>query len=545
LTIVANQIKCEQIKFNSVNNSSSGIVMTTWKNMRDNFQRISSSLPLCFVVPGHFTKRDGDEEIARMSWRHDELILAGLSSHPMMKKCTIIDITGKGLPEKCAGEKEDEEGVKGDALREVLLRAVYKFMSPQDKSEVEKDVVAFMKKKVIYNSIYESCQVYGIVKRNEYVEEIVKMKTVDANKLISTQLEHNKCGLFIREVIRPGSNVSKNIKEDSIILWSKENKGLQELATICGEAAPGQSFIVFRPGEQSSLGIRVSNGRIAQVREKMLKGNSLPNSQSMSVKGRFTYIVDGLPEAFDPREVITYLAKKQWYTLQGNGRNLKSSQLRVLADSPPPLKIYPNAATGKNIFIYEDGKKVKDEPQHVNGGKEKEGENGDGKKEMDWEPPPLFDNEDVEGREDKEHQSTVNSVRKSPQSPPWPSHASSSSSSSSSKAAPVSATSGGGGLMEEEKKRMDNMDKEMMDLKNKMKALESTMTKNNEEISNKFNVLEQQQQSANVDIKNMFAQLMAEMGGLKATMTANVSIPTNNEEQRKKQRVDSPAPMNA
>ncbi len=137
----------------------------------------------------------------------------------------------------------------------------------------------------------------------------MKMKTDAANSLIAAQLEHNRCGVFLREVIRPGSNVSSSIKEDSMILWAKDNKGIPELASICADT--GEAFIVFRPGEQSSLGIRVKNGRIAQVRARMLKGESLPNQQSMSVKGRLVYIVDGLPEAYDPKEVITYLSSQK------------------------------------------------------------------------------------------------------------------------------------------------------------------------------------------------------------------------------------------
>ncbi len=61
-----------------------------------------------------------------MKWRHDELILSGKVGHPMSKKVTLFDITGYNPPEKIGGEGEkDEGGVKGDALREVLLRAVF------------------------------------------------------------------------------------------------------------------------------------------------------------------------------------------------------------------------------------------------------------------------------------------------------------------------------------------------------------------------------------------------------------------------------------
>ena len=90
---------------------------------------------------------------------------------------------------------------------------------------------------------------------------------------------------------------------------------------------------------------------------------------------------------------------------------------------------------------------------------------------------------------------------------------------------------------------MDAMEKEMLDLKNKMSCLENNMSKNNEDISAKFNVLEQQQQAANVDIKSMFAQLITEMGAIKSTMSTSLStVPA--EQERKKARVDSPAPMN-
>jgi hypothetical protein len=567
LKIVHNQIKSEQIMLKNVNNSST--VMASWKSLRENRQRIFSDSPLCFVVPGHFTKRDGDDDLAGMNWRHDDLILAAQSSHPMVKKVTFFDMTGKGLPERCDEKKEDDEGVKGDALREILLRAVFKYMSPSDTTAVEKDVVAFMKNRVISSSIYDSCQVYGIVKRKEYVEEIVKMRTEEANKLILNQLEYNKCGLFFREVIRPGSNVAKNIKEDSIILWSKDNKSLTELTSICCEAGPGQAFIVYRPGEQAALGVRVMNGKIAQVREKMLKGDNLPNCLSMAVKGRLVYIVDGLPEAYDPRQVITYLGKKQWFVLQGNARNIKSTQLRVLADQEPPVRILPNAATGKHIFIYEEGKKMKEEVSVVVGDGEEDGNNkekgkdeNDEQKGMDWEPPPLFGEDDDDkgyGQQNtaktlspdcvnptvrascRQNSPLVNSSSSSSREMP---KAVLSSSTSVCNAVPTECVKVGHAMTEEDRKRMDQMEDEMRELKNKMASLENNLTKNNEEIGNKFNMLEQQQQASNADIKNMFAQMMSEMSSIKATVTAAHVTPTVPEEQRKKPRVDSTAPMN-
>ncbi len=56
------------------------------------------------------------------------------------------------------------------------------------------------------------------MKRKEYVEKIVKTKTEEANRLISSQLEHNRYRVFLRKVIRPGSSVSKSGKDDSMIL---------------------------------------------------------------------------------------------------------------------------------------------------------------------------------------------------------------------------------------------------------------------------------------------------------------------------------------
>jgi hypothetical protein len=556
---VHNQIKSEQIILKNVNNNCAGTVMASWKSLRENLHRIFSDSPLCFVVPGHFTKRDGDDELAKMTWRHDELILAAKSAHPMVKKVTFFDMTGKGLVERCEEKKEDDEGVKGDALREVLLRAVFKYMSPSDITAVEKDVVAFMKNRVISSSIYDTCQVYGIVKKKEYVEEIVKMRTEDANKLILNQIEHNKCGLFFREVIRPGSQVAKNIKEDSIILWSKDNKSLTELASICCDAGPGQAFIVYRPGEQTTLGVRVMNGKIAHVREKMLKGDNLPNCLSMAVKGRLVYIVDGLPEAYDPKQVISYLGRKQWFVLQGSTRNIKSTQLRVLADQEPPMWIMPNAATGKNIFIYEEGKKMKEEvAAGVGDGKEdvksKVDDKGvsDEQKGMEWEPPPLFEEDETDKGEDQ-HKSAVpdgghRTVRASGHQnvPPVLSSSSSSCSKELPKAvsASPSAPAVGNAILEEDRKRLNLMEEEMRELKNKMISFENNFTKNNEEIGKKFNVLEQQQQSSNADIKNMFAQMMTEMSTIKATVTAAHAPTVVPEEQRKKPRVDSSAPMN-
>jgi hypothetical protein len=213
-----------------------------------------------------------------------------------------------------------------------------------------------------------------------------------------------------------------------------------------------------------------------------------------------------------------------------------------MSDVPPPMKIYPNAATGKNIFIYEDGKKVKEDLQFVSGGTEKGEEKGEDKKEMDWEPPPLFGDDVGDGKEE-------NGVKKQTplsQAPPAQSSSSSSSStiSTPSRFVDGSVPSGVVKSVEEERKRMDIMEKEMLELKNKMSCLENSMAKNNEDVANKFNAIELQQQSANVDIKNMFSQLMSEMGSIKTTISTTAVMATNTEEQRKKPRVDSPAPMN-
>ncbi len=96
-----------------------------------------------------------------------------------------------------------------------------------------------------------------------------------------------------------------------------------------------------------------------------------------------------------------------------------------------------------------------------------------------------------------------------------------------------------------EKKRMDVMEKEMEELKNKMCSLEKSMVQSNEHIENKFNAIEQQQAASNIDIKSMFGQLIAEIGTLKTSVASITSSgAVQGEEQRKKARVDSPAPMN-
>jgi hypothetical protein len=249
--------------------------------------------------------------------------------------------------------------------------------------------------------------------------------------------------------------------------------------------------------------------------------------------------------------VVTYLGKKGWFVLVGSSKNLKSTQVRVLADQDPPSKIYPNVSTGKNIFIYEEGKKWKDDP--TPGGEEdkeeekneKEKDGSDETKKMDWEPPPLFGGEENGTQDDLQYptkQAPPNASNAIKQAPLRP-LVSSASSSSSSKAVPTVTSTVDEKRMEEERKRMDVMEKEMLDLKNKMSSLENNMNKNNEEISVKFNVLEQQQQAANVDIKSMFAQLISEMGAIKSTMSTSLST-TPTEQERKKPRVDSPAPTN-
>jgi hypothetical protein len=339
-------------------------------------------------------------------------------------------------------------------------------------------------------------------------------------------------GLFFREVIRPGSNVAINVKEESMTFWDKRNKGLTELTTLCAEV--GDAFVVFRPGEQMMLGVRVKNGKIAQVRSKLLKGENLPNTESLSVRGRHVYIVDGLPEAFDPREVMTYLGKKGWFVLQGNSKGCKTSQMRVLADQDPPSRIYPNSATGKNIFIYEDGKRMKEDmaDKAVN---EKEKGDDDG---MAWEPPSLFEDAPTVISEDPRKDCI-----KAPTS--FGSTSPQTSSSASSSAPKVVNTEYG--MAEEDKKRMEVMEKDMEQLKNKLANIEGKMEKSSEEIHSKMATLELQQQAANVDIKSMFAQLISEIGAIKSTVSsAAASNPTTSEQEkeRKKARVDAPNPTN-
>ncbi len=102
----------------------------------------------------------------------------------------------------------------------------------------------------------------------------------------------------------------------------------------------------------------------------------------------------------------------------------------------------------------------------------------------------------------------------------------------------------GGQFAEEDKKRMDKMEREMLDLKTKLSCLEVNMSKNNEDISKKIGMMEQQQQTTNIDIKSMFAQLIAEIGSIKNTVAATtVAAEVTTEQERKKPRVESPAPV--
>ncbi len=94
-------------------------------------------------------------------------------------------------------------------------------------------------------------------------------------------------------------------------------------------------------------------------------------------------------------------------------------------------------------------------------------------------------------------------------------------------------------MSDDDKKRMDMMEKDMLDLKSKLSSLEESVNKNNEEISNKFNAMELQQQTANTDIKTMFAQLMSEIGTIKSTVAMSTSAAAvSTEQERKKPRVD-------
>ena len=321
----------QQIHVDKVATGGSGIALTSWATLRELADKISSTLPLACLTPGHFKARgDDDAAIDRLHWAHLDVVLVdGLTKQPSTRKATIFQLGGDT---KVAHTVETDAGIGivGDALKEVCCLAVFEFLTPSKAKEAKEDAMRFFKNIL---SIPEGVPTYGLRTKDTHVEIIVKSKTSTMDTLILGQKKHNHQGIFLREIIREGSKTD----ESTSIIWLQNPESLK--ATIIkAESVCATAFVVWRPGK---MGVRFPNSHLAQARTLLLPSFLRPAEKALGIKGTTAFIVDGLPTGFDPHDVVDRLASKGWPVLIG--KNLKKpNSLRVLADAAPVDTVIPN-----------------------------------------------------------------------------------------------------------------------------------------------------------------------------------------------------------
>jgi hypothetical protein len=308
-----------------------GVTLMTWATLRGLLGKVSSSCPLAALVPGHFAVRgEEDSDLDRLHWTHLEIVLVdGISRQPSNRKATLFQL-GDGERVQHTVETDAGIGIQGAALKEVLCTAVTEYLTPSKLKEVKDDPLAFFKRTL---DIPEGVPMYGLRTKDTHTEVIVKCKTSIADEYIFKQKKHNHLGLFLREIIREGTQTD----ESSSIIWIKNPEGLKatlaKAESICKEA-----FVIWRPGK---MGVRFPNSHLAQARLLLMPSFLRPTEKALGVKGSISFIIEGLPPDFDPQDVVHRLSNRDWHVILGKPLK-KATSLRVLADSPPEDLVIPN-----------------------------------------------------------------------------------------------------------------------------------------------------------------------------------------------------------
>ncbi len=321
----------QQIHVDKIAVGASGLALTSWSTLRELADKISSTLPLACLTPGHFKVRgEEDAEIDRLHWVHLEVVLVdGLSKQPSTRKATLFQLGGDKKVSQIT-ENDAGIGILGDALKEVCCVAVFEYLTPSKAKEAKEDAFRFFKSLL---SIADGVPTYGLRTKDTHVEIIVKDKTSNIDALILGQKKHNSQGIFLREIIREGSKTD----DSTSIIWLKNPDNLKSTVSKA-EAVCAAAFVVWRPGK---LGVRFPYAQLAQARTLLMPSFLRPAEKSLGIKGNISFIVDGLPTGFDPHDVVNRLASRGWPVLIGKSLK-KANSLRVLADEAPADAVIPN-----------------------------------------------------------------------------------------------------------------------------------------------------------------------------------------------------------
>jgi hypothetical protein len=320
-----------QLQVSKIELDARGVALMTWATLRGLIGKVTSSRPLAALVPGHFAVRgEEDSELDRLHWTHLEIVLIdGISRQPSNRKATLFQL---GDDERVHHTVETDAGIgiQGAALKEVLCTAVFEFLTPSKLKEVKDDALTFFKRTL---DIPDGVPMYGLRTKDTHTEVIVKFKTSTAEAYMFKQKKHNHLGLFLREIIREGTQAD----ESTSIIWIKNPEGLKatlsKAESICKEA-----FVIWRPGK---MGVRFPNSHLAQARLLLMPSFLRPTEKALGVKGNISFIIEGLPPDFDPQDVVHRLSNRDWHVILGKPMK-KATCLRVLADSPPEDLVIPN-----------------------------------------------------------------------------------------------------------------------------------------------------------------------------------------------------------
>ncbi len=216
-------------------------------------------------------------------------------------------------------------------MRELTIAAVVDYMKEADRKLVKKDpkslILRVMEGMGIEGKDRSTIDLHAFRDRGEEVEVICAAKKEVAEKILLQQRPANGAGIFIRELVRAGSDIVK-----APVVWFTAGTTLGEAMSKAEQVAKGTPLAWSK---SMGIGVRVKTGDLLRkARSIILKEENRPVEMAMEVQGTEAWIVSNLPTGFDRSEVLSVLAEWGWPVLAGRPMHSKS-EMRVLADVAP------------------------------------------------------------------------------------------------------------------------------------------------------------------------------------------------------------------
>ncbi len=205
------------------------------------------------------------------------------------------------------------------------------------------------------------CYAIKYKEERKILEGIIKLDDKNARKIVKEQLLLNKQGIVVKWTEREGTfDYSKEYEVVSLDQKITLKDAVDKTERIIGGAG-----LIRRYAGQ--LCVRVSARHLADARKQLLPEDQLGEGPSLSVVGRQTYILKGLPDA-DPLVVANKLGQWNWpVVIVGGPRgSARRGSLRVAADTTPPAEVI-HLSTGPVTIHKEETEYVNVRKQRVPG----------------------------------------------------------------------------------------------------------------------------------------------------------------------------------